>query len=104
MLLERNDVNSNTADAISGLTPLLRAAENGRKRVVRILMERNDVNSNKADKRGRTPLWWAAGSGYEGVVRILLGQNDVNRNRANTTPNMDGDYSRGLPGISIRGS
>ena len=87
MLLERDDVNPNTADTEHGRTPLSWAAENGHEGVVRILLERNDVNPDTADTEyNRTPLWWAAKNGYEEVVRMLLERNDVGPNHLSQTP------------------
>ena len=57
MLLERDDVNPNTADTIYGQTPLSWAAEYGYAEVVKMLLEGKDVNPNAADTEyGRTPL------------------------------------------------
>ena len=61
-----------------GNTPLIWAARNGHKGVVKILLERDDVNPDKQDNDGRTPFWIAATEGHEGVVNILLGRDDVN--------------------------
>ena len=83
ILLERNDINPDTADNGYGRTPLSRAAENGHEGVVRMLLERNDVNSNTpGTEYGQTPLSRAAENGHEGVVRMLLGRNDANPDRA----------------------
>jgi len=86
ILLERSDVNPDTADTEYGRTPLLWAAENGHEGVVRMLLERNDVNPNTADTEyGGTPLSWATENGHEGVVRMLLDRNEVNPNTPVTT-------------------
>jgi len=82
ILLERNDVNPNTADTEYGLTPLSLAAKGGHVGVVRMLLERNDVNPEKAEKGTQAPLSWAAQNGHEGVVRMLLERNDVNPDKA----------------------
>ena len=85
MLLERADINPNTADTQYNLTPLGRAAEKGHQGVVKLLLERQDINPNTADtKYGRTPLLWAAGHGHERVVRLLLKRGDINPNAADT--------------------
>jgi len=82
ILLERNDVNPDTADKY-GQTPLWRAAQNGYEGVVRILLQRSDVNPDTADTLfGQTPLSRAAENGHEGIVRILLERNDVNPSTA----------------------
>ena len=83
VLLERSNVNPDTADAKYGRTPLSRAAGNGHEGVVRMLLERNDVSPDTPDTRyGQTPLLWAAENGHEGVVRMLLGLNGVNPDKA----------------------
>jgi len=85
ILLERNDVNPDSADK-SGRTPLSWAAEDRCKKVVRVLLERNDVNPSTADEAGRTPLSWAAGARHlsliadqecEITVKMLLERNEV---------------------------
>jgi len=48
-MLEREDVNLNTADE-SGQTPLLLAAEYGQKDIVKMLLERRDVTPDTADE------------------------------------------------------
>jgi len=67
MLLERNDVNSGKADQW-GQTPLLRAAANGPRGIVRALLDRNDADPDKADKWGQTPLLWAAANRPRAIV------------------------------------
>ena len=85
ILLERKDVNPNTADTQCGRTPLSWAAGRGHEGVVRILLERRDVNPNTVDtKYGRILLSWAARYGHEGVVRALLERSDINPNTADT--------------------
>ena len=83
ILLGRNDVNPDTADAKYGRTPLSRAAENGHEGVVKMLLERNDVNPSTPDtEHGQTPFSWAVKNGQEGVVKMLLERSDVNPNKA----------------------
>jgi ankyrin repeat domain-containing protein 50 len=52
--------------------PLLWAAGNGHKTVVKLLFETGKVDLDSKDSwSGRTPLWWAAGNGHETVVKLL---------------------------------
>ena len=57
MVLEREDVNLNTADD-DGETPFLffGAAYEGHEGVSKLLLERNDVNPNIANSSSETPL------------------------------------------------
>ena len=81
VLLGREDINPDQADARYGRTPLLWAASHGSEGVVKLLLELEDVDPNAVDSRlGRAPLSLAAGEGYEGVVKILLERGDVNPN------------------------
>ena len=82
VLLERSDIDPNTANTTYGQTPLSLAAMNGHDGVVGILLERNDVNPNKADKWGQTPLFMATENGHEEIVRMLLERSDINANKA----------------------
>src|SRR5207302_1854123 len=85
MLLEREDVNPNTADTSYGRTPLSWATVNENVGVVKMLLQREDVNPNTPDTEyGRTPLCWAAERGHEGVVQMLFEREDVNLNTADT--------------------
>ena len=74
--------NINRSDCV-GNTPLVWAAWNGHKRVVRILLGRDDVTPDKPDVDGQTPLWLAAFMGHEDVVQILLRRDDVNPDQPN---------------------
>jgi len=68
MLVERSDVNPDTASTENDQTSLSLAAKNGRGGVVRMLLEWNDANLDRADtRRGRTPLSWTAGMGMRGL-------------------------------------
>jgi hypothetical protein len=53
-------------------TPLLRAAENGHKAVVKLLLERGQVDVNVENKHGQTPLLLVAQNGRRSVVKLLL--------------------------------
>ncbi|PUU72813.1 hypothetical protein B9Z19DRAFT_1069483 [Tuber borchii] len=81
VLLERSDVDPNTANATYGQTPLSLAAKNGHGGAVGILLERNDINPNKADKWGQTPLLLATENGHEGIVGMLLERSDISANK-----------------------
>ena len=72
MLLERNDVDPNTADE-DGHTPLSLAAMSGREAILDMLSELNDVNPDFADASGRTPFPWAPENGYTQVTQLLEG-------------------------------
>jgi hypothetical protein len=63
-----------------GQTPLLWAAEQGHKAVVKLLLETGKVDIDVKDSSGWTPLLWAAEQGHEAVVKLLLeiGKVDVN--------------------------
>jgi len=82
LLLERNDINPNTANTEYCRTPLWWAAERGHEGIVKLLLEREDINLNT--KHGRTPLWSAVMGGYEGIVKMLLERDDINPNTADT--------------------
>jgi len=81
-LVEVGGCDINQTDC-TGSTPLMWAATNGHKGVVKILLERDDVNPNKANWYGETPLWAAAFNEHEGVARMLLKRHDVNPDEAN---------------------
>jgi len=51
---------------------LLRAAEVGQEKVVKLLLETGKADVNSKDKSGRTPLSWASERGHEDVVKVLL--------------------------------
>ena len=73
MLLERNDVDPNTADTKYGLTPLSWAAGNGHEAIVKILLERSNINSNTLSIiYGQIPLLWVAGNGHERIFGLPL--------------------------------
>ena len=85
MLLQRKDVNPNTADTECSRTPLWWAAERGHEGIVKLLLEREDIDPNTADAEyGRTPLLWAAMGRHQGIVRLLLEREDINPNTADT--------------------
>ena len=76
-LVEVKGRNINQSDCV-GNTPLMWAARNGHKGVVRILLGRDDVIPDKPDVYGRSPLWQAGAARHEDLVEILLGRHDVN--------------------------
>jgi len=81
-LVEVEGCNINQSDCV-GNTPLVWAARNGHKGVVRILLGRDHVAPDKPDVDGQTPLLLAALMGHEDVVQILLGRDDVNPDQPN---------------------
>jgi len=60
ILLERNDVDPETADTVLGLTPLLRAAQEHQGFMMRLL-EWKDASPNTPDKTCPTPLQFTPG-------------------------------------------
>ena len=85
VLLEREDIDPNTAGIQDGRTPLTLAAESGHEGLVKMLLERQDTNPSTTDtKYGRAPLLWAAGRGHKNVVKMLLERGDVNPNQVVT--------------------
>jgi hypothetical protein len=83
LLLRREDVDVNTPDDI-GRTPLIKAADNAHKDVVRLLLEDNGLLVNARDKRGRTALYVAARKGHEAVVGLLLEVDNIDPNLGDT--------------------
>ena len=84
-LLEREDINPNTAATQYGITPLLCAAGYGHEGIVGLRLERGDINPNTADTEyGLTLLFWAEESGHEGVVKLLLEREDIILNTVDT--------------------
>jgi len=55
-LTETRGCDINQGDCM-GVTPLMRAAQQGHQGVVRLLLTRSDVNTDEPDKDGLTPLW-----------------------------------------------
>lgn len=84
MLLERNDVNLDSADK-SGRTPLSWAAMLEREKIVRMLSGWNCARLGIADESGRTLCSRAAKSGYKGIVSMLLDQNNANHDAIDQT-------------------
>jgi ankyrin repeat protein len=63
MLLAMDGIDLNPVDEIYGLTPLLWAAINGQKGVVKSLLAKDGVNPDVRDNQGQTPrYWWQAAS------------------------------------------
>jgi ankyrin repeat protein len=54
--------------------PILWAAENGYKGVVKLLLEKG-ANIETKGNNGQNPLSWAAKNGHEGTVKLLLQRN-----------------------------
>ncbi|QYS94840.1 ANK_REP_REGION domain-containing protein [Trichoderma simmonsii] len=70
-------------------TPLLYAARNGHKDVVRLLLAANNIDPDTRDNRCRTPLSYAAINGHKDVVRLLLATNNIDpdtRDKSCRTP------------------
>lgn len=63
-----------------GCTPLLWAAVEGHKAIVKLLLATGKVDIDAGDKYGRTPLSHAAEHGHKALVKLLLdtGEADVN--------------------------
>lgn len=70
VLLERSDVDPNTADDKYGRVPLLCAAESGNEGVVGMFLERSDINPDIASRSSVTPLLWAVGS-HKRIAKLL---------------------------------
>ena len=75
ILLERNDVDPNTASE-DGKTPLSWAVQNGNEEMVKMLLKRNDLNLDTTDNSGRTPASWAAKNMNDGIAKLLSGRAD----------------------------
>jgi ankyrin repeat protein len=54
------------------VTPLLCAARNKQKAVVRLFLATEGLNPAHKDSKGRTTLWWEVVHGHEDVVTELL--------------------------------
>ena len=77
ILLQCEDVKTDTTDTKCGRTPLSLAAGNGHSGAVKLQLEREDINTNTADtKYGRTLLLWAAVRRHSGVVKLLMERED----------------------------
>ena len=55
----------------NGNTPLMYAAENGNKDIVKLLIDKG-ANVNKQDKNGKTPLMYAVVKGNKDIVKLLI--------------------------------
>lgn len=55
-----------------GRTPLLCAAEKGRKAVVKLLLARDSVDPDFKDFNGQTPLSRVAEKAHKAVVKLVL--------------------------------
>ena len=67
-----------------GATPLVSAAQNGHKDVVRLLLRRRDVDANLSTRGGITPLLVAILNGRREVFDMLLSHGGVDLGRADT--------------------
>ncbi|OCK92529.1 uncharacterized protein K441DRAFT_570190, partial [Cenococcum geophilum 1.58] len=64
-----------------GWTPLLLAASNGYKAVVKLLLTRDNINPNSKDKFRAIPLLLAIEyRSKAGIIKLLLTQKGVNSN------------------------
>jgi len=91
LLLTKDGVNPDPTDEF-GQTPLLWAAANGHKSVVKLLLAKENINPNCKDthaKYSQTPLAWAAKKGLEAAVQLLLAKDGVDwhcKDNASQTP------------------
>ncbi|KLU85042.1 hypothetical protein MAPG_04074 [Magnaporthiopsis poae ATCC 64411] len=65
---------ANDAKSFNDQTPLLWAAKNGHKAVVKLLLDKGPGIEMRDSEYLRTPLSWAAGNGDEALVELLLGR------------------------------
>jgi hypothetical protein len=79
LTLLKNRCDPNVKDNY-GHTPLLWAARNGHKAVVKQLLDTGKVDADSKDQHRQTPLLWAARNGHEAVVKLLLATNGVDPN------------------------
>ena len=68
MLLEREDIDPNTADTEYGRTPLLWGGYEG---IVKLLLDREDLHPDMPNPSNETALELAASQGHLGVVQLL---------------------------------
>ena len=70
-----------------GVTPILRAAQDGCTEIVKILAPLTD-NPNAPSKNGNTPIYWAAHDGHIEIVKFLapLSENANAPNNNGVTP------------------
>lgn len=80
-ILRREGQSSTDFDSADsfGQTPLLWAAANGRKAVVRLLLNTGKVKIHKRDSYGWTSLFYAVEKGHEQIIRLLIDSDaDIN--------------------------
>ncbi|KIW70684.1 hypothetical protein PV04_02929 [Phialophora macrospora] len=76
-LLGRQDVDPDSKDE-QGLTPLCKAARDGRFKIASLLLQgARGVNVNSRSHVGRSPLSYAAENGHEAIFNLLLAHPDV---------------------------
>jgi ankyrin repeat protein len=79
-LLGIQDVDPDSEDEL-GLTPLSKAARNGRFKIASLLLQdTRGVNVNSRSHDGRSPLSYAAENGHEAIFNLLLAHPDVDVN------------------------
>ena len=70
LLLERQDIDPNTADTKYGRTALFWAVEQGHEEVVKLLLQRDDIDPNTSDQgseRSENGLVWTGQSSHSQV-------------------------------------
>jgi ankyrin repeat protein len=77
VLLDSNDIRSNSVIRRNQRTALHSVAARGLLSVADVLLSSGTVNASRTDSRGQAPLHRAAASGRLGMVRLLLGHQGV---------------------------
>ncbi|GLI81589.1 hypothetical protein PoHVEF18_009974 [Penicillium ochrochloron] len=92
LLAEMEKVCLDTPDS-DNVTPLLCAARNKHKALVRLFLATEGLNPAHKDSKGRTTLWWEVVHGLEDVVTELLAMKMVDPD----TPGPDGQSPCYMP-------